>query len=740
MVGVLGDPTVEEEDLSQQAPKLKNSDDSFPRGHSVSDLDDFSLSFVDSFLDFDSIRDWTEENSVLDMADLKSDQDNAASVMMEGLTGKPGVDVAGPKIEQENGGYRNPKLDELGCSIEEEIRKVCLDGSAGADASEPKSDGVGAVNDQTDGVKNGEAASVDGSGLKSSETLVARESVRNGGEKSDETESDGDDESDSSSGSESESSSSSSSSSSGEEEEDQEDEAVNELEGEMDLEEGEIRESDVEKMVPWSDNEDEEDDGAPKGPVRSKNELKFLPPVPTVNVSLLPHHQTVPVGVVSSVIGPQVIVEGLEKHKPLNEGSILWITESRSPLGLVDEIFGPVKYPYYIARYNSENEVPAGVRQGTSISFVPEFANHVLNDRNLYMKGYDASGEHDEELSDELEFSDDEKEAEYRRMLKMSKRGTNDPKLATKKKGRKTFKNRGGTWQSGRPSTPQTEEGVYELPPNQHRESNSPLAGSVDHGNRSNSFGMGQSFAGAPGLVPQFPQLVQVPGFIPPPSEVWAKGMPFEQQQSMAFGNGLPTNGMPWLQQNHHQQSYQMSLPNGMPIQQQFVPSQGLPSNVLMGGPSAFCAGPVFPPWSGGLGQNINPPLGMGMQFQPAPMSIMNMGEQQPPLISGNMEASQTFNHGMRTGNVGEQQRPLFSGNLEAHPKFDQTMHQGHGIYTVNVGEQPSPLISGNLEAPQKFNPGMHRGRGRRPYNRGGGRGRGRGGGRFGGGSGRQQS
>ncbi|CAI9764347.1 unnamed protein product [Fraxinus pennsylvanica] len=93
-----------------------------------------------------------------------------------------------------------------------------------------------------------------------------------------------------------------------------------------------------------------------------------------------------------------------------------------------------------------ETEVPANIRQGTLISFVPEFVNHVLHDKSLYQKGYDASGENDEEKSDELEFSDDEKEVEYRRMLKMKKRGTNDPKLGTKKKDKKQFKNRSGNW------------------------------------------------------------------------------------------------------------------------------------------------------------------------------------------------------------------------------------------------------------------------------------------------------
>nr|CAD1839290.1 unnamed protein product [Ananas comosus var. bracteatus] len=163
-----------------------------------------------------------------------------------------------------------------------------------------------------------------------------------------------------------------------------------------------------------------------KGPVRSKHEIEVLPPVSKIEVHLEPHHQTLPVGVISSMLGDRVIVEGLEKHNPLNEGSILWISESRKALGLVDEIFGPVKNPYYVVRYNSDKELPAGISAGTPVSFVPEFANHILNEKELYKKGYDASGENDEELNDEVEFSDDEKEAEYRKSLRQAKRGAND--------------------------------------------------------------------------------------------------------------------------------------------------------------------------------------------------------------------------------------------------------------------------------------------------------------------------
>ncbi|KAF5199778.1 nuclear assembly factor, partial [Thalictrum thalictroides] len=152
----------------------------------------------------------------------------------------------------------------------------------------------------------------------------------------------------------------------------------------------------------------------------------FLSPVPPVDVTLdswnEPHHQTLPVGIILSIMDAKVVVEGVEKHNPLNEGSNLWITETRSPLGVVDDIFGPVKNPFYIVRYNSDQEVPAGICHGTPVSFVADFAEHVVNDNNLYKKGYDVSGENDKEISKEVEFSDDEKEAEYKRAQNMAKK------------------------------------------------------------------------------------------------------------------------------------------------------------------------------------------------------------------------------------------------------------------------------------------------------------------------------
>ncbi|KAE8693438.1 hypothetical protein F3Y22_tig00110812pilonHSYRG00089 [Hibiscus syriacus] len=322
----------------------------------------------------------------------------------------------------------------------------------------------------------------------------------------------------SSSESDCESSSSSSSSSSSdddddddeEEEEDEEEKMkVEAVDGVDELEEGEILDSDEEVAVDGTTDEeeeeeetddilsaldieleevDDEDAGASKGPIRSKNETEVLPPVPPLDVELQPHHQMLPVGVILSMVGTKVIVEGRDRHNPLNEGSILWISMNRSPLGFVDEIFGPVKNPYYIVRYNSESDVPAGIHEGISISFVPEFANHVLNDKNLHKKGYDASGENDEELSDDPEFSDDEKEAEYKRMQKRTKRGMNNQRVGNQKSNKKKVRSKNGVWKTDRNSAQQTSTTAMGQPPrNQNQHNLSTVSASLVNHNGSST-------------------------------------------------------------------------------------------------------------------------------------------------------------------------------------------------------------------------------------------------------------
>jgi len=399
------------------------------------------------------------------------------------------------------------------------------------------------------------------------------------------------------------------------------------------------------------------------------------------------------------VLGPQVIVEGSEKHNPLSEGSILWITEKRSPLGLVDEIFGPVKTPYYIVRYNSENEVPAGIQTGTLVGFVPEFVDHVLNDKNLYRKGYDASGENDEEVLDEFEFSDDEKEAEYKRMMKMSKRGNNNNNNnegpGNKRKNRRNPKSQDKMWMKDQCSAPQVQSGQLSQFNQGQQLVSAPPPSSLSQGNQSGLSLNAPILPPGPNRPTSFPlqAQAQVPaGFLF--NGLWANGMPI-QQQNMGFPAGFQINGMPWLQSQIPPVPNPLQMPSMNPIpwqqQQPFDLSQLVSgSNTSPITPMNFATGPGNSPWPGMLGPNLS--------------------SNQAPLVFPGPSAM----------------FPLFQGMQPNGPRA------GH-----DCNSQPAASFPGNVGARPQFNRGSssNAGRGRKPFHH-----RGGGGGRFGGGRGRPQS
>lgn len=646
---MVGFPTEEEGDFNQ-ASKIKESKEPFNN----LDLDSIVIdpSFSDSFLDLDSIQEWFEDRPYLES--LEDTEFGAMEIVKEEPVDKEfaGSEVVGGglgsqvKVEVEAEGG-------LGCCIEEEMGKVSLD----VDRVEDKEATVDAE---------------DGSSSSSSE--------------------------------ESESESSSSSSSSSEDDDDDEEEEVKpKVEREVD-EAGELEEGEIRAVNDEGDDaefefldEDDDDCNAPKGPIKSKNEVENLPPVPPVTVTLQPNHQMLPVGVVLSIVDAKVIVEGSEKHNPLHEGSILWISDKRLPLGIVDEVFGPVKNPYYVVRYNSETEVPAGIQEGNLIAFVPEFAQHVLNDQNVYKKGYDASGEHDEEISDDGEFSDDEEEAEYKRRINMEKRGMSDQRQGNKKGNKKKMKNRNEAWKNSRDNATTQEQSMHSQQlPNQNGHRFSPAAGSRGNPNGPSSSTTGQSFVGGTGFAPPFPVMSQSPNLAAPSNGVWSNGMQGQQPQGNMFPNGFPA-GLPWLPQNQLQQQFPMPFPMGgsmaMPPsmqyqQQQFNPYQNsLPNMVLPGGQSGLFGGPSFAPgpWMGNLGQGGYNPAMLGM----------NMQNQLP------LNASETS---------------ITPGGPE--PERNNNLQQ-------------SNPVTGNMGTPQQFNMGASSFRGRGRHHRGGGR--------FGGGRGRQQ-
>ncbi|KAI3937077.1 hypothetical protein MKX01_015292 [Papaver californicum] len=672
------------------------------------DFPEYSIQPVNSSIpDFDFIDEWLKETDSMDTEVSLNNNETANG-------GKP-VEV---KTEQTEllGSMEIPLVQEtckesvgVDSSIEIALEKVSLVGtSESSDIVDINSEAVvtsGSGNCSLEKklmVSEGSHNNVHEGDKESSE--IVKDSKD--GDDSTESEDEGDDD-DKDDESEDESSSSSESSDEEEEEDDEEEEKIG------DVEEGEIK--DLEELIGESDGDEE--GFSVKGPIKSKNEVQDLPPVPKVDVTLEPHHQTLPVGVVLTIMDAKVIVEGVEKHNPLNEGSILWITENRSVLGLVDEIFGPVKNPYYVVRYNSKEEVPAGISEGTLISFVVEFADHVLNDKSIYKKGYDASGENDEELIDEAEFSDDEKEAEYKRMQRMAKRGPSDDK----KHGKRDFLDK-KKFQQKPMNNNQTSFPPSSVPPHQIH------GGS---GSSPSPFGTGMSNDFRPPFGPSTSQVPQahsgpapqqhplrpnmgpasqqhpLPSNIgvaqqqhPPPSNmVWPNGQQY--QQNVGFPNGLPMNAMAYVPYQQPQPFYQPQMftgfSSGPPMPQHFNPSQRPILGPMPYGPSNIPPGmpPGMPVFMGQPGFNQAPIL-MGFQGFP-PRPHMNPGQQGVP-PQGSLNETHI--------NVGEQ----------------GPQSQGQGpLNEQDNGVQP-PSTQGNFSAQNRFN---NRGapRGRRPYRRGGGRG-----------------
>ena len=118
------------------------------------------------------------------------------------------------------------------------------------------------------------------------------------------------------------------------------------------------------------------------------------------------------------------------EYQVLESGSLLCL-QDRTVIGVVSETLGRVQQPYYSVRFTNATAITeAGIEKGTEIFYVAQHSTTVFTQPLKAFKGSDASNLHDEEVGDdELEFSDDEAEAEHKRQIKqqrMAKRNNRD--------------------------------------------------------------------------------------------------------------------------------------------------------------------------------------------------------------------------------------------------------------------------------------------------------------------------
>jgi H/ACA ribonucleoprotein complex non-core subunit NAF1 len=159
-------------------------------------------------------------------------------------------------------------------------------------------------------------------------------------------------------------------------------------------------------------------------PLRTKNEVAE-DVLPKPNVTITPEMKIEPLGNV------QFIVENTAVIKSQNPGEVqvlertsVLCKEDRTVVGALTDILGNVRSPVYILRFATEEEAKETLEVGTQLFYSVDHAVYAFTQALKQVKGTDASNLHDEEVGvDEMEFSDDEKEAEFKRQQKLKKRG-----------------------------------------------------------------------------------------------------------------------------------------------------------------------------------------------------------------------------------------------------------------------------------------------------------------------------
>lgn len=173
-----------------------------------------------------------------------------------------------------------------------------------------------------------------------------------------------------------------------------------------------------------------DDEGARGGAAATANQLRTkneIPEeaIPRPDVTITPEMKVEELGAAEHIVENIMLVKAITpgEYQVLDTGSVL-CNADRVVIGVVAETIGKVLQPMYTVRFNSRDEIKElGIEVGTKIFYPVDHASYVFTEPLKSIKGSDASNIHDEEVGDEeMEFSDDEKEAEYKRALKQKKR------------------------------------------------------------------------------------------------------------------------------------------------------------------------------------------------------------------------------------------------------------------------------------------------------------------------------
>ncbi|KAI4239347.1 MAG: hypothetical protein LQ352_007803, partial [Teloschistes flavicans] len=158
-------------------------------------------------------------------------------------------------------------------------------------------------------------------------------------------------------------------------------------------------------------------------PLRTLNE-KPEDIIPKPQIEVTPAMSILELGNVEHVVEDSILIKGKNsgESRALLMGSLLCLA-NRSVIGVIAEVLGQVQQPYYSVRFtNAAAIAESGISKGTPTFYVEQHSTYVFTQSLKALRGSDASNMHDEEVGDdEMEFSDDEAEAEYKRRVKQEK-------------------------------------------------------------------------------------------------------------------------------------------------------------------------------------------------------------------------------------------------------------------------------------------------------------------------------
>ena len=334
------------------------------------------------------------------------------------------------------------------------------------------------------------------------------------------------------------------------------------------------------------ENDDDDDDNKTAIPMfpRTKNEIlphemeekeddaKHNKQLNEINASMA----IVKIGKILNVVDKNIVCQHLEDTEPLDHGSILCVVktieqkEVRVPIGVIDEVFGPVNKPMYVVRLPKEksillNEMLENIddmKSKMNVYVVKQFAQRI-DPRKLNTRGSDASNRYDEEVDEEeQDFSDDEKEASARNKKKnrnKKKHGNNDNNNNNSGNGNgnrrrvKVRSNRGGRQRYNNNNN------------NSHNNNNMmrmmPPQGMRMYGQQQQQQQQQQMMM----MMQQQQQQQQRPPLLGPPS-AYMNMQPFQNQM-------IP-RGNPMIYQQQHTQAMMMQQQHQVPQLQQYNPYQ----------------------------------------------------------------------------------------------------------------------------------------------------------------------